>query len=805
MSVINIIKKKISPKQFFAALLIVEMVSVTAAVCLCIRPEREYAFAGQELETDYGIYLEDFLGEYGDGYYLDNSLYPEGSEDAVIQTPKTDIPRGTYEVIITYAENENLNTYTCSAKYNTYQIIYGKQHVGLAPDKNSVTVWMYSPLKMTDYQMTINFGGSGYLLVNSIVIRETKEWKNVTLFIIILISLLIDGCFLYKKSSKPDCGFRFAKPERCQGISYQRKKGMDASARTILFLSALLVLLSSAPILSFYMNGVGDLDFHLARIEALSHALLDGQIPVRLPGYWCGGYGYASSIFYGELFLYFPAALRIVGFSPQSAYKIYMLCVNGFTCLFTYYCLKKICKERLSAFMGTAVYMLAPQRLITLHLFGAVGMYTAMAFLPVVLYGLYAIYAQAGEAEGRKDGWFWLFFGFSGLIQCHVINTFIVFLFALLVCVIKIRMTLCREVLLQFVKAVVCTVFVNLWFLLPFLDFLRFDYKMSELGTHSRGRFAGNGTFISQLISFFPHAEGCSISAGMEWGIDTPGVEMSYTLGGGIMLALVLYVVYCFYRTREDSPIRKISDMVMGICVLSLGMTTIWFPWDFLQQRSDLIAWVTGSIQFPWRFLNIASVTGAFVAAFLVYELRRNAAKEFLYGAILSIGLMTLISADYFLQDYEKRSEDRYITSDEVDSWAIEVAEYLPAGTDETTFSKELLQQGAGLAVHAYERGEGTAVLTCENIGGEETYVDVPILYYKGYAARDLGTGGYLTVVPADNKRVRVMLPAGYQGSFTVKFESPWYWRVSELISLAAMIALIFAYFFRHSRKETVH
>lgn len=776
MSVIRKITEKISPKQMFAALLAVEMILVAAAVFLCLRPEREYSFTGEELETVYGIYLENFLEEYGDGYYLDNALYPDGKEDledVTIETPKTDLPRGTYEIIINYAANENLNTYTCRAKYNTYQIIYGKQYVGLDPEKNSVAVWMYSPLKMVDYQMSVRYGGSGYLLVNSIVIRETKEWKCVSLFIIISVSLLLDGWLLWKK---------------------KRKRTPDASAKTIFFLSVLLVLLSSAPALSFFLNGVGDLDFHLARIEALTHALKAGQFPVRLPGYWCSGYGYASSVFYGELFLYFPAALRIIGFSPQSAYKMYMLCVNLFTCLLTYYCLKRICKERLSAFMGTAVYMLAPQRLITLHLFGAVGMYTAMVFLPVVAYGLYLIYmqAEAGPA-GKKNGWLWLFLGFSGLVQCHVINTFIVFLFALLVCVIKIRTTLQRDVLLQFVKAVACTVLVNLWFLLPFMDFMRFDYKMSALSTHSRGRFGANGTFISQLISFFPHAEGCSISAGMEAGIDTPGVEMSYTLGGGIMLAVVLYIVYGFYRRQEDSRLRKIEKMALGICLLSLCMTTIWFPWDFLQQRSDLIAWVTGSIQFPWRFLNIASAAGAFVAAFLIYELRRYAKKEFLYGAILSVGLLSLISADYFLQDYEKRSEARYITSDEVESWAIEVAEYLPAGTDDTTFARDALQQRGEIEVLAYERGEGTVALTCGNRGQDAAYIDVPILYYMGYTARDTGTGERLEVVPADNKRVRVILPAGYEGSFVVKFESPWYWRVSEVISLTAVIVLAVA------------
>lgn len=114
----------------------------------------------------------------------------------------------------------------------------------------------------------------------------------------------------------------------------------------------------------------------------------------------------------------------------------------------------------------------------------------------------------------------------------------------------------------------------------------------------------------------------------------------------------------------------------------------------------------------------------------------------------------------------------------------------MPSGTDGTTLDGDRLQEGGGLAVQEYVRKEGVVDLTCENTGDEETYVDVPILYYKGYTARETGTGERLMVLPADNKRVRVIIPAGYQGSFEVRFESPWYWRVSELISIVAVAGL---------------
>ncbi len=366
---------------------------------------------------------------------------------------------------------------------------------------------------------------------------------------------------------------------------------------------------------AFYLGAGGDLQFHLCRIEAIRQALSTGQFPVRISGYWCGGYGYASSVLYGELFLYAPAVLRIIGFSPQDAYKFYLLAVNVFTCFSAYYCLKKMLGERLSAFVGTAVYMLAPYRLSTLHLRAAVGEYTAMAFMPFIIYGLYLIY-------GRRRGWQWLALGFSGLIQCHVISTFMAGIFTALVCLVRIRQTLSKEVLLQFVRAVVCTVLINAWFLLPFLEYIGFDYNVSGLGVHSRGRFASHAVFISQLISFFPQGEGASIVTGKMWDTDN-GMEMSYTLGGGMMLVLVFFVVYRLYDKRRgkrtvcgsDAPKkagRQMSRLLTGACLLSMLMATTWFPWDFLQQRNDLFAWVTGSIQFPWRFLTISTVAGAF-------------------------------------------------------------------------------------------------------------------------------------------------------------------------------------------------
>ena len=115
----------------------------------------------------------------------------------------------------------------------------------------------------------------------------------------------------------------------------------------------------------------------------------------------------------------------------------------------------------------------------------------------------------------------------------------------------------------------------------------------------------------------------------------------------------------------------------------------------------------------------------------------------------------------------------------------------MPTGTDETTFYGDGLQGGEGLSIEGFERAQGRVRVCCENAADREISLDVPVLYYKGYAARDVDTGQRLDALPADNMRVRVMVPAGYRGTFDVRFEPPWYWRAGEVISCMTAILLI--------------
>lgn len=76
---------------------------------------------------------------------------------------------------------------------------------------------------------------------------------------------------------------------------------------------------------------------------------------------------------------------------------------------------------------------------------------------------------------------------------------------------------------------------------------------------------------------------------------------------------------------------------------------------------------------------------------------------------------------------------------------------------------------------------------------GADGYAEIPVLYYKGYQAKDEATGELLPVVGGDNNVVRIEIPAGYKGTLYITFHSPWYWRAAEAISAVTILFVLYS------------
>ena len=143
-----------------------------------------------------------------------------------------------------------------------------------------------------DFEIQTSYSGSGSLTVSAVSVAQGATDTIHTLFLRVLlllgVNLFISAYFYWKTH--------------------------EISREKILISAGLtgIILLSSLPL---WKNGfpryTTDLNFFLMRVDGLKDGLLSGTFPVRIQPNWLNGYGYATSIFYGDLFLYFPALLRM--------------------------------------------------------------------------------------------------------------------------------------------------------------------------------------------------------------------------------------------------------------------------------------------------------------------------------------------------------------------------------------------------------------------------------------------------------------------------------------------------------------
>lgn len=77
-------------------------------------------------------------------------------------------------------------------------------------------------------------------------------------------------------------------------------------------------------------------------------------------------------------------------------------------------------------------------------------------------------------------------------------------------------------------------------------------------------------------------------------------------------------------------------------------------------------------------------------------------------------------------------------------------------------------------------------------ISEENAFLEFPIFAYPYYQCRDPVTGEEFVIEKGlTNNRIRIQVPANYEGVVEVAFVQPWYWRAAEIVSFAALIAVL--------------
>lgn len=735
--------KKLILLQVIGCILFVGVVNLLS------KEEREVSFDVNNLSG--GMILED------GSFYIDKS---DGNYGYVLDTKTEEVRRGWYKVRVEYDTGYDDNGFIVQALElgNVLNEDIGNEERAVPLKSYHTSREIHAWLKKdSDMRVAVHFCGGGYLRINRILLRQIPNYTPVFLLIL---------CLLFVNLELYEAG-HFAKEE------VRRRRMVRCGIAGI-------VLLGSIPLMNDFVIHGHDYRFHIYRIEGIAEGLRSGQFPVKVMPNWWNEFGYGASLFYGDIFLYFPALLTLLGYSIQTAYKCYVVGINLITAWIAYICFKKIAKDDKIALLGALLYSLGLYRLINIYIRCALGEYTALAFLPLILLGIYLI--------EEKDGWIYMALGLSGCIQSHVLSCMMVAFLFVLLCIIKIRWVFKKQVFLNLCKAGIMMLLWNLWFIIPFLNsYLENDYKIHFLETE--WKLEDRGIPVSKMFKLF--------ISGFE--------DVFFTVGLPLVISLILASAILWHyrknkRSADEKRIEGLLKISIFFALLTLLMSSNIIPYSRIESIHIIIHKLVNILEFPFRFMCMVSIFSAvaIVCAYTLWksdlrnrEKRRSRIMEYMTigGIIVIMALEVLISYWNLLNNdfpYAKTYEYNAI------NYIMESKNYLPADTDDREVSHELLTSTEDIKISEYKKNYTNIVMTCMNRGALEGYVDVPLFFYPCYKARDVETNEILPLTYGENCRIRIILPPGYQGTISLKVSERKLWRIAELISLLSVLSVIY-------------
>ena len=333
-------------------------------------------------------------------------------------------------------------------------------------------------------------------------------------------------------------------------------------------------------------------------------------------------------------------------FTAEDLPELYGIVLNTATAGISYVCFGRMFRNRVTGIICSALYTLSVYRIYRLMVICSVREGTAIAFLPLVLYGLYRIFAGNPDEKGYGTSWVPFLTGTVGIVLSHVPTFGITVVVTALFCAACMRKMICRKTFLALLKGTLPSLAVSLWFLVPFhADRLVRDAQGNRTSFQA---VQSRGISFAQLTFHFWTA-GPQMPGGDSGGqySDPAGIGLILTAALGIFL--ILWFSGRFQGADGENVLFAKKTAVIGLILLVMSMNI--FPWDRIQAFHPAIAALISGLQYPYHLLGwgTACMVSVFGACLRYFE---NSAKRQLYWAMAAAAVMGIVTSGMYLLEY---------------------------------------------------------------------------------------------------------------------------------------------------------
>lgn len=524
-----------------------------------------------------------------------------------------------------------------------------------------------------------------------------------------------------------------------------------------------LIILTTITIIPLFSTPIirgDDIFFHLLRIEDIKNGILGGQFPVQIMPESLYGYGYANGIFYPDLFLYFPALLRIMGVDLRIAYGIFMSLCTFLATFSMYFCVKKIFKNTNIAFFSSVIYIFAQYKITDLYFRSAVAEYISFIFIPIIILGVYELLYR----DYKK--YYILAIGMSAVVLTHLLSVIMIASMCALIYLFSIFKIIKEPKRLGYsIRAAVLTVLLTAYSWIPII-----------------GQFL-NGKFNLEDVKPFAYEDIVSLND-----IFTVNRNSRFFVGIIFSLLVLLYIGAILKK--------KNNGFVFILFLIGLGSLLLTIENPIAKAVFENIK-ILDNVQFAWRFGLIATPLLGIVSGYSIGVLipdRTRVKTLILVLLVITLGGNLLLYTKY----YKRKNIDFDNFTSKYSKYIGAGAEYLPEGASEDDIAKKgnkVISKDTTFKYSNYKK-KGVKISFDFKTENDNTIVDLPLLYYYGYDYKIIPKEGKAIkgkVEKSEDLCVRVDLGKVKSGTLIVDYKGTFYMTLGNLITLATIIYLIYS------------